>query len=49
MSPYCRAAIWPGHAGGVNPGQGFVRIALVADIEECLEAAQRIADFCQTL
>ncbi len=34
---------------GINPGQGFVRIALVADIEECIEAAQRIADFCQTL
>ena len=29
-------------AGGVNPGQGRVRIALVADLEECVEAAQRI-------
>ena len=36
-------------SGGVNPGAGFVRIALVADVDECLEAARRIADFCQTL
>ena len=36
-------------AGGINPGAGFVRIALVADLDECIEAAQRIADFCQTL
>ena len=33
-------------AGGVNPGRNFVRIALVADLAECLEAAERIADFC---
>lgn len=31
-------------AHGRNPGQGFVRIALVAGIEECLSAAQRIVD-----
>ena len=36
-------------SGGINPGAGFVRIALVADTEECVEAARRIADFCQTL
>jgi N-succinyldiaminopimelate aminotransferase len=36
-------------AGGVNPGAGFVRIALVAGLDECLDAAQRIADFCQSL
>ncbi len=30
-------------AQGVNPGTGFVRIALVAGTEECTEAAQRIA------
>ena len=34
-------------AGGVNPGENFVRIALVAPLEECLEAAQRIRAFCQ--
>jgi N-succinyldiaminopimelate aminotransferase len=34
-------------AGGINPGEGFIRIALVAGIDECLEAARRITDFCQ--
>ncbi len=34
---------------GCNPGENFIRIALVANIEECLEAAQRIADFCKKL
>jgi N-succinyldiaminopimelate aminotransferase len=33
----------------VNPGAGFVRIALVAPHEACLEAAQRIEAFCQSL
>ena len=32
-------------ARGVNPGRNFVRIALVAEKEETLEAAQRIAEF----
>jgi N-succinyldiaminopimelate aminotransferase len=36
-------------AGGVNPGAGFVRIALVAESAECLEAAGRIVQFCQNL
>jgi N-succinyldiaminopimelate aminotransferase len=36
-------------SGGVNPGANYVRIALVAGVNECLEAAQRIADFCQKL
>jgi len=31
---------------GQNPGAGRVRMALVADTEECLEAAERIAAFC---
>ncbi|MDB5873408.1 MAG: aminotransferase-like protein [Ramlibacter sp.] len=34
-------------AGGVNPGAGRVRMALVADTPECLEAAQRIVRFVQ--
>jgi N-succinyldiaminopimelate aminotransferase len=34
-------------SGGTNPGTGYVRIALVAGLDECLEAAQRIAAFCQ--
>jgi N-succinyldiaminopimelate aminotransferase len=35
-------------AGGENPGRDFVRIALVAGVEECLEAARRIAAFCES-
>jgi N-succinyldiaminopimelate aminotransferase len=34
-------------AGGRNPGAGRVRMALVADTAECLEAAQRIVKFVQ--
>lgn len=34
---------------GVNPGAGFVRIALVAGLEDCLEAAGRIAELCKSL
>jgi N-succinyldiaminopimelate aminotransferase len=36
-------------AHGVNPGRDFVRIALVADVDECTEGAQRIVDFCHGL
>jgi N-succinyldiaminopimelate aminotransferase len=36
-------------AGGINPGERFIRIALVAERDECIEAAKRIVDFCQTL
>ena len=32
-------------AHGIDPGRGYVRMALVAPLEECVEAAQRIADF----
>jgi N-succinyldiaminopimelate aminotransferase len=32
-------------ARGINPGEQFVRIALVAPLAECLEAAQRIQEF----
>ena len=31
-------------AHGTNPGRNRVRIALVASLEECLEAAQRMRD-----
>ena len=34
---------------GVNPGAGFVRIALVASLAECLDAAGRIRQFVQQL
>ena len=36
-------------AHGVNPGRNFVRIALVAEVEECIEGAQRIVEFCRCL
>jgi len=36
-------------AHGENPGAGFVRIALVAEVAECVEGAQRIVDFCEGL
>jgi N-succinyldiaminopimelate aminotransferase len=36
-------------AHGINPGQNRVRIALVAQPEECLEAAQRLRDFISSL
>jgi N-succinyldiaminopimelate aminotransferase len=35
-------------AGGRNPGAGRVRMALVADTAECLEAAQRIVKYVQS-
>ena len=35
-------------AGGVNPGAGFVRIALVEPLAACVEAAHRIRHFIQT-
>jgi N-succinyldiaminopimelate aminotransferase len=44
----CNITVLPGSflardAHGINPGKGFVRLALVASLEECLEAARRIA------
>ncbi len=36
-------------SGGVNPGANFVRIALVAPLEQCLEAAERIRQFASSL
>ncbi|GKS95644.1 succinyldiaminopimelate transaminase [Acidovorax sp. SUPP2825] len=35
-------------AGGVNPGAQRIRMALVAEAEECVEAAQRIVQFIQS-
>jgi N-succinyldiaminopimelate aminotransferase len=35
-------------SGGVNPGAGRVRMALVAETAECVEAAQRIVQFVQS-
>ena len=36
-------------SGGVNPGANYVRMALVAEIGECLEAARRIVEFARKL
>ena len=35
-------------AGGINPGAQRVRMALVAEADECVEAAQRIVQFIQS-
>jgi N-succinyldiaminopimelate aminotransferase len=47
-------AVLPGsylarEAAGINPGSGFVRIALVAPSGDCLQAAERIVQFCHSL
>ena len=34
---------------GVNPGEDYIRMALVAPLGECIEAAQRIKQFMQSL
>ena len=36
-------------ADGINPGQNHVRIALVAELDDCIVAAERIKSFIQTL
>jgi N-succinyldiaminopimelate aminotransferase len=36
-------------AHGINPGAGRIRMALVADLAECVEAAQRIVTYSKTL
>ncbi|MEP7099733.1 MAG: succinyldiaminopimelate transaminase [Burkholderiales bacterium] len=46
-------AVLPGsllarEAHGVNPGAGRIRLALVAEVDECLEAARRIVSFIQS-
>ncbi|MET0356987.1 MAG: succinyldiaminopimelate transaminase [Cellvibrio sp.] len=34
---------------GINPGENYVRMALVAPLAECIDAAQRIKSFVQSL
>jgi len=46
-------AVLPGsylarEAHGVNPGRGRIRMALVAGVDECVEAAERIRAFVQS-
>ena len=36
-------------AHGLNPGANRIRMALVAEVDECLEAARRIVDFTRKL
>lgn len=36
-------------AHGINPGQGRIRMALVAELDECVEAARRIVAFAGKL
>ncbi|RJG06212.1 succinyldiaminopimelate transaminase [Noviherbaspirillum cavernae] len=36
-------------AHGLNPGQNRIRMALVAEVDECLEAARRIVEFTKKL
>lgn len=47
-------AVLPGsllarESGGINPGAGRIRMALVAEVDECLEAARRIVSYVQSL
>ncbi len=37
------------NAEGINPGENYVRLALVAPLAECIEAAKRIKAFVQSL
>jgi N-succinyldiaminopimelate aminotransferase len=46
----CNVTVLPGSylsrtVDGMNPGRGYVRIALVAEVAEVLQAAERIAAF----
>ena len=36
-------------ANGLNPGEDYIRLALVAPLAECIDAAQRIKTFVQSL
>ena len=36
-------------ANGINPGEDYVRLALVAPLAECIQAAERIKAFAQSL
>ena len=39
----------PNLARPANPGQGRIRMALVAALAECLEAARRIVSYTESL
>ncbi len=42
-------AISDARCTGTNPGANHVRIALVAPLDDCVEAAERIARFAEKL
>jgi N-succinyldiaminopimelate aminotransferase len=50
----CNVTVLPGRylsrpQHGHDPGVGRIRMALVAPLAECIDAAQRIAEFCRAL
>ncbi len=50
----CNITVLPGSylshdVDGITPGADYVRMALVASVEECIEAAERIRDFIKSL
>ena len=50
----CHVTVLPGSylsrkVDGITPGANYIRMALVAPLEECIEAAERIRDFIKTL
>lgn len=47
-------AVLPGsylarHAHGINPGTNYIRVALVAELDACLEGARRMVEFACSL
>jgi N-succinyldiaminopimelate aminotransferase len=50
----CNVTVLPGSyvardSHGINPGANRIRMALVAEVDECLEAAERIVTFTRKL
>jgi N-succinyldiaminopimelate aminotransferase len=48
----CNVSVLPGsylarEANGTNPGRGYIRVALVAPFDECIEGVRRIAAFAR--
>jgi len=36
-------------SGGTNPGRNHIRVALVAQFDDCIEGVRRIAEFAHSL
>ncbi len=50
LKSHCNITVLPGsflsrEVNGINPGSGYVRMALVASLEDCVTAAKRIEQF----